>query len=54
MIEYILATWHYPDGSFEVYRRFQRPVWLSNSVFFMDHDSEGRCYCRWLLHKPRT
>lgn len=31
---------------FEVHRGIQDPVWITNSVFFMDHDSSGRCYCR--------
>jgi hypothetical protein len=33
------------DGIFEVIRKIQPPVWIPNSVYVMDHDSEGRCYC---------
>lgn len=54
MIEFIVAAWTWPDGSFEIYTRFQQPVWLTNSVFFIDHDSEGRCYCKWLLDRRHT
>jgi len=36
------------DGSFFVSDKIDVPLWLHNSVYYMDHDSEGRCYCKWL------
>ena len=33
-------------GEFEVFRAILTPVWVRNSVYVMDHDSTGRCYCR--------
>jgi hypothetical protein len=53
-MDLILVTFTEEDGTFEVYRKIQQPVWIVNSVYFMDHDSEGRCYCKWLLPSHQT
>lgn len=54
MVEFILAVDWWPEGIFSIYRRIQEPVWIPNSVYFMDHDSEGRCYCKWQLPSQQT
>ena len=50
--ELVLAVFTESDGTFEIFRKIQTPAWVANSVYFMDHDSEGRCYCKWLSPSP--
>lgn len=48
-VDLFLCIFPEKDWTFEVYRNLQ-PHWLMHSsVYFMDHDSEGKCYCKWLL-----
>lgn len=44
----------YPDGTFENSQKLRRySLRTLNSVYIMDHDSEGRCYCKWQLRSLR-
>jgi hypothetical protein len=51
-VRLILGVFTEKDKTFQVVRFFSTP--LTHSVYFMDHDSEGRCYCKWLLPSPQT
>jgi hypothetical protein len=42
MIDFILCVFTQPDGSFQVYRKIQQPVWISNSVYNTDEFSKWR------------
>jgi len=44
-MELTLFAFLEPDGDFQVFREIRLPYWVLNSVYIMDHDSEGRCYC---------
>lgn len=50
--EFFLGVYVFPEKTiFEVTRKFKQPRWLLDSIYFMDHDSLGRCYCKWMKYR---
>jgi hypothetical protein len=42
MIDLVLCVFINEDGSFQVYRKIQEPVWIPNSVFNTDEFPKWR------------
>lgn len=53
-MELTLFAFVYEGGTYEVIRVMHEDFEAKNSIYIMDHDSEGRCYCKWQLASRLT